>query len=137
MHNLLAFLKLIFKLISLIKSLRKTFHFSKSIFQPASCKYVSSVLFQFRNISEQYFQPRDQISLFLKKVGNALFAAYLLTSSEYSTFSSQIVRYGQTIIGNKKSGPGRCFHIPIMIPYHVYIQFSNSRKKISKFIFYA
>ena len=58
MHNLLAFFELIFKLFSLIKSLRKKFIFSKSIFQPASCKYISSVLFRFRNISGRYFQPR-------------------------------------------------------------------------------
>ena len=61
----------------------------------------------------------------------------LLQLTGNSTFSSQIVRYGQTIIGNEKSGPRRCFHIPIMIPYHVYIQFWNSRKKNSNFIFYA
>ena len=52
MHILLAFLKLIFKQFSLIKSLRKNFIFSKSIFQPASCKYVSDMLFRFRNISD-------------------------------------------------------------------------------------
>ena len=110
--------------------MHKTFFtFWDSSFIQVAWKYVSGVLFQFRNISGRYFQPRHQISLFLKKVGNALFAAYLLTSSEYSTFSSQIVRYGQTNIGALKSGPRRCFHIPIMIPYHIYIQFWNSRKK--------
>ena len=118
--------------------MHKTFFtFWDSTFIQVAWKYVSDVLFPFRNISEQYFQPRDQISLFLKKVGNALFAANLLTSPEYSTFSSQIVRYGQTNIGTLKSGPRRCFHIPIMLPYHLYISFSNSRKKFSFFHFYA
>ena len=128
MHNLLAFFELIFKLFSLIKSLRKKFIFSKSIFQPASCKHMSNVLFRFRNISGQYFQPRHQISSFFKKVGNPLFAAYFLTTARNSTFASQIVKYGQTIIGTLQSGSRRCFHIPIMIPYHLYIQILDSRK---------
>ena len=93
------------------------------------------LVFRFRNISGQYFASRHQISYFFKKVGNALFAANLLTSAEYSTFSSQIVRYGQTNIATLKSGPRRCFHIPIMLPYHIYISFSNSRKKIFIFSF--
>ena len=84
---------------SLIKSLRKKFIFSKSNFQPASYKYVSGVLFRFRMISQRYFGSRRGISIFFKKVSKPLFEADLLTSSEYSTFSSQIVRYGQTIIG--------------------------------------
>ena len=107
------------------------------IFQPTSCKYVSNVLLSFRNISELYFHSRHQILYFFKKVGNPLFAAYFLTTTNDSTFSSQIVSYGQTIIGTLQSGSRRWFHIPIMIPYHIYIQFWNSRKKISNFIFYA
>ena len=77
----------------------KNFIFSKSIFQPASCKHVLSVFFRFLNISGRYFQPRHQISYFFQKVGNLFFSANFLTSLEDSTFSSQIVRYGQTIIG--------------------------------------
>ena len=110
--------------------MHKTFFiFSKSIFQPASRKYVSNVLFRFRNISERYFKPKHRISTIFKKVGNPLFAAYLLTSSKITSFSSQIVKYGQTIIRSLYSGLSRCFHTPIMIPFHVQIQNSNSRKK--------
>ena len=99
MHILLAFFKLIFRLNSLIKSLRKKFIFSKTLFQLASSKHISDVLYRFRMISERYFGSRHGFSIFFKKVSKPLFEADLLTSSEYSTFSSQIVGYGQTIIG--------------------------------------
>ena len=135
MHILLAFFMLIFMPNSLIKSLRKKFIFSKSLFQPSSYKHISDVFFRFRMISERYFGSRHGFSIFFKKVSKSLFVADLLTSSEYSTFSSQIVGYGQTVIGTLQSGSRRCFHIPIMIPYHVQIQFSNSRKKNFKFHF--
>ena len=113
------------------------FSFCDSPFIQVAWKCVLGVVFPFWNISGRYFQPRHQISSFFKKVGNALFTAYFLTTAGNSTFSSQIVRYGQTIIGNEKSGLRRCFHIPIMPPYHVYIQFSNSRFFFSNFISYA
>ena len=99
MHILLAFFKLIFMPNSLIKSLRKKINFSKSSFQPASSKHISDALFRFRMISGQYFGSRHGFSIIFKKVSKPLFEADLLIGSEYSTFSSQIVGYGQTMIG--------------------------------------
>ena len=44
------------------------FNFWDSRFIRVAWKYISGVLFLFRNISGPYFQPRHQISSFLKKL---------------------------------------------------------------------
>ena len=109
MHILLAFLKLIFKLNSLIKSLRKKIHFFKIAFSTSILQtYFGCVLSIQRDISDLNMY---RFSTFFKKASKLLFVADFLTRWEIASFSSDIVKYCQTIIGNynSRSDPGDAF----------------------------
>ena len=113
------------------------FFFSKSIFQPASSKYVLSVFFRFRNISGRYFGLDIKFRYFSKKFEISFLQHIWLLSQKLPGFLPRSSNMIKPLLELCRMDPGDAF--TYLSWYHI-TSTSNFRireKKISNFIFYA
>jgi len=109
------------------------FHFSKSIFQPASWKYISNVFFRFRNISEWCFEPKHQISIFKKKLEVRFLQYICLLAQKLPAFLPRSSCMMKPLLGLCRVDPGDGFTYVSRSRIMSTFNFRISEEKNSKF----